>query len=204
MKAISFDLWGTLIVSNPVFKTKQAELAREFSGMPIEEFISMKNHAKKVIDDKVETTGNHLDRREFYRALLLNPSNKAIDEFIEYSDQLFLTHKPLIREEETNIVQALRDKGYKIYISSNTVFIYGDVLNKIVYDYFGIIKSNCKFSDEVGVSKPNPKMFDFHIKPTWHIGDNIITDGSCEQLGIKHYHINQKQNFQTFLQNENI
>jgi len=163
MKAISFDLWGTLIVSNPVFKTKQSELAKEFTGMKTEDFFTAKNLVKKQIDHLVETTGKHFERRDFYKNIFPNLSLKCVDEFIEYSDQLFLKHKPLLREEETNIIQELRDKDYKIYISSNTVFIYGDILKKIVYDYFGIIKSNCKFSDEVcftlGYAKNAPRMY---------------------------------------------
>lgn len=199
MKAVSFDLWGTLIVSNPEFKVKQGELVKEFTGKDCKTFTENKNKAKKEIDNLVESQGIHPDRSRYYKTLLPQLSWREIDEFIQYSDRLFLEYRPQKREPETDIVQILRDKDIKSYISSNTVFIYGNVLKEVIYDYFKIIKTNCKFSDELGYSKPDKCMFDFPIKPLFHIGDNIITDGASEKYGIKHYHINDKQNFKTFL-----
>lgn len=203
-KAISFDFWGTLCVSNPAFKERQSELAHEFTGVDKKEWLAHKARLKKEIDNFVETTGSHPERKHYYKLLMPGLSCNGVDDFIKYSDRLFINFPPKLREPKTKIIEILRDQGVKSYISSNTVFIYGDVLKEFIYSNFGIIKMNCKFSDEVGCSKPAKEMFNFPIKPIWHIGDNLITDGACENYGIKHYHINQEQTFQTFLTNENI
>lgn len=204
MKAISFDFWGTLMVSNPTFKKEQVKLAQEFTSLNETRWLLAKNSAKKELDDLVEKTGIHPPRMNTYTKLLSTFNLQEIKDFINYSNELFLKYPPLLREPETDIVSILREKDYRVYISSNTVLIYGDVLSKVIFDNFGIIRKNCNFSDEVGVSKPRKEMFDFNIKPTWHIGDNLITDGASENFGIKHYHINQQQNFKTFLQDGNI
>ena len=204
MKAVSFDFWGTLMISNPEFKKAQSKLVQEFTNLDEARWSETKNLAKKRLDELVEKTGIHPPRDNSYLMILQNLSLKERESFIKYSDELFLKYPPLKREPETDIVSILREKDYRVYISSNTVLIYGDVLSKVIFDNFGIIKKNCNFSDEVGVSKPRKEMFDFKIRPDFHIGDNLITDGASESFGIDHYHINKQQNFKTFLQNGNI
>lgn len=204
MKAISFDFWGTLMISNPEFKKAQSKLVREFTNLSEAQWTKEKTQIKKELDELVEATGIHPPRMNTYTKLLSTFNLQEIKDFISYSNELFLKYPPLIREPETDIVSILREKDYRVYISSNTVLIYGDVLSKIIFDNFGIIRKNCNFSNEIGVSKPRKEMFEFPIKPTWHIGDNELTDGASENFGIKHYHINNEQNFKTFLQDGNI
>lgn len=199
MKSISFDFWGTLMVSNPEFKKAQTKLVQEFTSLSESRWFESKELAKKRLDQLVEKTGIHPPRNNTYMAILQNLSLKERESFIKYSDELFLKHPPILREPETDIVSILRENDYRVYISSNTVLIYGNVLSKVIFDNFGIIAKNCNFSDEVGVSKPRKEMFNFEIKPSFHIGDNIITDGASNLFGIEHYHINKQQNFKTFL-----
>lgn len=202
-KAISFDVWGTLVKSNPQFKLEQYKLVKEYKDISWEDWTMKKIIVKTEADDMVERLGVHLDRMELYGKLLTDLSGKDKKDFINYSNELFLKFPPILREPDCDLISILKERDYRIYISSNTVLIYGDVLGKIIYDNFGIIKKNCNFSDQLGVSKPDGKMFQFPIKPDWHIGDNIITDGTSEKFGIKHYHINEKQNFKTFI-DENL
>lgn len=202
-RSCCFDVWGTLLISNPEFKKAQSKLVQEFTSLSEAQWFETKNLAKKRLDSIVETTGVHPSRESTYLKILPTLSIRERRDFIKYSDELFLKHPPLLREPETDIVSILREKDYRVYISSNTVLIYGDVLSKVIFDNFGIIKKNCNFSDEVSVSKPRKEMFNFEIKPTWHIGDNEITDGASENYGIKHYHINNQQTFKSFL-HENI
>lgn len=199
-KSISFDFWGTLMVSNPNFKTAQQKLYKEFTGNNPQIFADRRRGIKIELDALVEATGVQ-PKSEYFQRLLPELNLKQIKEFNSYSEELFLKNPPILREPETDIIEELRRLDYRIYISSNTIFISGNILGKVIYDNFGIVKKNCNFSDLVGVSKPSKEMFDFEIKPTSHIGDNLITDGASENFGIKHYHINKEQNFNTFLEN---
>lgn len=200
-KSISLDVWGTLLKSNPEYSVQQEKLVKEFFDV---ENWREKKKIIKIMIKKDEEMGIQSNRLEKYRQILPNISVRDLRSFIKYSDELFLKYPPILKEPDTDIVSILKEKGYKCYISSNTTLIYGDVMSKVIFDNFGIIHQNCKFSDEVGVTKPRPEMFSFSIKPTYHIGDNLITDGASERFGIKHYHINDKQNFKTFLENEGI
>lgn len=203
-RSCCFDVWGTLLISNPEFKKAQAKLVQEFTSIKKEEWFKAKNFLKKQLDELVEKTGIHPPRESSYLEILPSLSIREREDFIRYSNELFLKYPPLLREPETDVVSILKEKDYKVYISSNTVLIYGDILSKVIFDKFGIIRKNCNFSDELGVSKPDGRMFNFEIKPTWHLGDNVLTDGASENHGIKHYHINNQQTFKTFLQDANI
>lgn len=196
MKAVSFDLWGTLVKSNSDFSFHQEALVREFTE--IENWKDSKRELKTLIAQN-EIRGIHTPRENVYKSFFKDFSLKELEDFINYSNELFLKYPPLTREPETDIISILRDRGIRCYISSNSTLIYGDVLSKLVYEKFGIIRKNCRFSDEVKATKPDAKMFEFPIKPDFHIGDNAITDGASVNFGIEHYHINEKQNFKTFL-----
>lgn len=198
MRAISWDVWGTLLISNPQFKLEQYKLVKEYKDISWEDWNKSKTVLKKEADDIVEKHGVHLDRMDLYKKLL-GLSGKDTKDFISYSNELFLKFPPILREPDCDLISILKERDYRVYISSNTVLIYGDILGQVIYDNFGIIKKNCNFSDQIGFSKPDEKMFKFPIKPDWHIGDNIITDAASEKFGIKHYHINEQQDFKTFI-----
>lgn len=204
-KAISFDLWGTLIISNPEFKYNQKQILSKFDRtIDIDEWELKLKTIKSQYNHIVEQNGIHFERTELYRKTFENLTFNEINDFIKLSDELFLTYPPLLKDKNSNIIDYLTSAGIKCYISSNTVLIYSNVLSKIVFNYFNINADDCNFSDKKGVSKPNQEMFNFKIKPQYHIGDNLITDGACVRNGINFYHINDKQNFNTFLQNANL
>lgn len=186
-KIISLDFWGTLAKSNPKFKEEQFKVARQYE--PELTFVDFKARFKAIkllTDEKVEARGIQPDRVELYHEMFPNWNRSIISEFIQYSDILFLKHPPIVIEKMGELVEKWKNEGCKLHICSNTVFIHGEVLSKVVFDLFGIVRSNCNFSDEVGYSKPHSSMFRFPRKPDFHIGDNPITDGSCENVGIEY------------------
>jgi FMN phosphatase YigB (HAD superfamily) len=202
---ISFDLWGTLIISNPEFKLNQKKLLLEINSKmdPIKWELDLKI-IKNEFNFQVEHYGIHFDRKNIYERSLKEFSEKELADFITKSDELFLRFPPKVRDNSIDMINQLRSKGIKCYISSNTVLIYSNVLETIVYDYFKISAEDCNFSDAIGVSKPDAKMFNYKNKPAYHIGDNHVTDGACVNSGIEFYHINETQSFKTFLTYANL
>lgn len=189
-KIISLDFWGTLAKSNPKFKEEQYKIARQYShDLSLEEFKSRFKLMKAFTDEKVETTGIHPSRNEALHVMFPDWSLKIIEEFIHYSEMLFLKYPPKAIPQMIEQVEKWKNAGHILYISSNTVFIHGETLSKVIFDLFGIVKSNCKFSDEVGLSKPEEDMWNFPYKPTHHIGDNPKTDGICVEYGIEFIHV---------------
>ncbi|MNE55322.1 dUMP phosphatase [compost metagenome] len=102
---------------------------------------------------------------------------------------MFLNYKPvLIYSDIQKVFQKITNQGKSISILSNTAFIKGKVLRKLLeyYDLAEYFKFQI-YSDEVGLSKPNMAIFQLVFdevnkykkidkKDVLHIGDNSIAD----------------------------
>lgn len=194
----SFDLWLTLIKSNPLFKKKRNILFRDFFTIEWnEETVDNTIRKYDVLCNKIsEKTGNHIDFRHIY-CLILNDlklnidivDKGSFDEFYNLSEHLFLEYMPeLIFPKISLLLKQIQSEGKTTNILSNTAFIQGATLRKVIShyelsDYF----SFQLYSDEIGFSKPNAlsfervfantKQFQSVIKnDIVHIGDNRYAD----------------------------
>jgi FMN phosphatase YigB (HAD superfamily) len=185
VKAISLDFWGTLCVSNPEFRENQFKLLNEVDeSITLEYWLSQKVYYKKLADIEAETRGEQLDRLNLNKLIFPKWNTADIEKFMSLSDELFVKYPPF-NHLPPSFINTATQAGYTIYVSSNTVFTSGVALSRVIYDKFAIPKRNCKFSDEIGKAKIDASMFDFEIKPTFHIGDNPKTDGASELYGIE-------------------
>jgi putative hydrolase of the HAD superfamily len=102
-----------------------------------------------------------------------------------FANNLFVEHLPLLLNEKIIPTLAqLKTEGYKLNISSNTGFIEGECLVKVLktmnlLNYFEF----CVFSDQIQASKPSntfyQKVFDktnVQKQEILHIGDNYLSD----------------------------
>lgn len=202
-KHYSFDLWLTLIKSNPVFKKERALF-----------FYQHLNAAKKSLEE-VETTfrrvdlmtnainqktGGNLETEEIYLMVIfeLNGSNSTFENIdikwlLHEMEQLFFQYIPTIYNAETlstlNILKENPDISMSIL--SNTAFVKGStlrvMLKHLALDQFFSFQH---YSDEVGMSKPNPQFFglmvdnvqairqndNINLQEIIHIGDNFVAD----------------------------
>lgn len=191
MMNISFDFWGTLCESNPNFKQQQLILAQDlFKNITIDEIKSNYKRCKSLSDTVVEEYGVHLDRTLMLSKIFDTHDFNLIDTYITESNKLFLDNPPFVINDISDIVQK-----HNCFVTSNTVLVYGDILSQIVYNNFGLSPKNMIFSDKVNVSKPSVKIFLSHgVKLDYHLGDNLITDGSCEKIGINFMYLDKNNN----------
>lgn len=194
----SFDLWLTLIRSNPEFKNKRNLLFKDFFEIDssIERVSEVVRYYDVLCNNINEKTGLNLSTYEIYYLILnalevdlsLNDVNR-LGEFYQETETLFFNYKPeLIFPHIKLQFEEIVNEGKSINILSNTGFIKGKSLRKIISYYE--LDSSIDFqiySDEVGFSKPNNEMFQLVFdqvnklrktekKDILHIGDNSIAD----------------------------
>lgn len=190
---ITIDCWGTLLKASSTFKNTKVELVKEY-------FPSLKdntehiqkcfNDTKKLFNDVIENSGGCQPTIEQVFTYLFSKLNFGyykfdfINEFIEKYQMLAFTDGPTIYSEETLEYIEKLSKNAKLVVSSNTMFICGDVLLDFL-SRTGLAKffKETLFSDQLQVAKPHKKMY---YNSQFHIGDNELTDvigannaGSC-------------------------
>lgn len=194
----SFDLWLTLIKSHPDFKIKRSSLLKEYFSIhkSLEEVHESVRKYDLICNKISEQTGLHISFEQIICLILydlevgiedINPS--VLENLYQKTEYLFLQYKPSLIEPEINkVLSELIKERKTISILSNTAFIRGVTLRKILEDYeIGKYFSFQIYSDEVGFSKPNNKIFDLVFeevmkikkierKEILHIGDNNFAD----------------------------
>jgi putative hydrolase of the HAD superfamily len=198
-KHISFDLWLTIIKSNPEFKDKRNILFREFFNIdkPIEEVASVIRKYDILTNTINEKVGKNFDTYEIYLLILGDLTNGKIDgynegqlfEFYKLTEDLLLQYKPLLLNSEIPLVlNSLKKEGISMNILSNTAFIKGSSLRKIL-EYYELDQyfSFQIYSDEIGFSKPGTAIYQHAYNAikqisniakheVIHVGDNKISD----------------------------
>lgn len=194
----SFDLWLTLIKSHKEFKPKRNILFKDFFDIKsTQEQVNQAIRYYDVLCTKIsEKTGKHIDRNEIYLLILSQLGkdiskidNVTLEEFSQETEQLFLKYKPeLIYPNISNLFKKIKNENKTISILSNTAFILGKTLHKVLNEYeLSSYFSFEIYSDELGLAKPNSEIFQIlyekinQIKPVdkqkiIHIGDNQIAD----------------------------
>lgn len=207
---ISFDLWLTLIRSNPQFKIERNRLFRDFFKIEksIEEVSTVIRKYDVLTNYINERVGKNFDTLEIYFLILaaldvdLNAIEmKEFDEFYALTELLLLTHKPLLLDEKfPQKLEALHNQGKSMNILSNTAFIKGSSLRKILQHYdMEAYFSFQIYSDEAGFSKPNNRIYQLAYdeivkikamekKDIIHVGDNRISDfDGAKKFGFNAY-----------------
>jgi len=199
IRAVTFDLWETLLLERNGWNLRRTNarcksLARALNELGIE--ISAEQFAfafKKMAlwlasfwDTNKDVT--HLDQVRF---IIKTASRGAIVIKEEWIDQLssayvsaFFEVPPYLNPDADKVLHALKDRNKLIGLVCNIGLTPGFGLRKFLAkeglaNYFDLML----FSDEVGIRKPNPRMFqisaqELQAKPyeIVHIGDNLKSD----------------------------
>jgi len=205
---VSFDLWLTLIKSNPAYKQKRNRLMMEFFSIEMnpQSVDEIYNKCDKVFNKINEITGGNLDAYELWLIFLgeLNVdisklSTHILQQFIDETEKLFFEYHPTLLDANTpKLFKQIVEEGITISLLCNTAFTKSVFLKKLlalleIDKYF----SFQLYSDEMGYSKPNIKVYQQlfdgvqKIKPITkeqiiHVGDNPIADFfGANNFGIK-------------------
>ncbi len=216
-KHYSFDLWLTLIKSNPTFKKERTNY-----------FFRHFNHHHKSTDDIAlifrqvdlmvnainEKTGKNIDAEEMYLMVISQINNydtdyRGIDveDLYQKMEDLLLEHMPFIYCNNClDVLSEIKGRNRSTTnILSNTGFIKGATLRKVL-EHLGITPfiDFQLYSDEVRMSKPSQHFFQLmlnnidkkkHPELTMseiiHVGDNPNADVfGAQAIGINSMLIN--------------
>jgi putative hydrolase of the HAD superfamily len=197
-KHISFDLWLTLIKSNPNYKSRRNQLFKDFFEIEYDiEIVSQKIRYYDVVCNSInEKTGKNIDTEDIYLLILsslgydINKLNKKIlEEFYKESEKIFFENEPVFINSHTHqIFNNLKNNGITMNVLSNTGFIIGKTLRLFLdKNNLGSFFDFQIYSDECNYSKPNVEIFNLVYdritiknktpkRQVLHIGDNLIAD----------------------------
>ncbi len=208
IKHFSFDLWLTLIQPNPYYKQKRNRLVIAYFNIDTTPELVDQVYSKydRLFNTINEITGGNLDAYEMWLIFLdelgvdirtVSPS--VIEDFKQQTEQLFFENPPTLLDKNTlSVFKTLKDNGCTLSLLCNTAFTESSILKKLLIqlgasDYLDFLL----FSDEMGYSKPNKKVFE-HLfnqanalkpllhKEILHLGDNPIADvKGANEFGIQ-------------------
>lgn len=211
-KHYSFDLWLTLIRSNPMFKEQRDAMFFDLynpTGIPLDKVRAI-IAAHDVKSNKLaESTGIHVPAEHIVGNILTElsyvPINiDVISMIVDSVQALFLKHPPMLYSVDTRaVLEQLYDEGSTFSILSNTGFIKGTTIRQFLAEInLDDIFADEFFSDELMLSKPNRRAFThvYNTNPARrthllngelvHVGDNPIADGASVLAGIPFFQIN--------------
>ena len=225
-KHYSFDLWLTLIKSNPLFKKRRSLYFYEnfnFQNKSLPEVEAVFRQVDVMCNTINERTGKNIDADEMYLMVIsqlndnrVNLHDIDMEALYRKMEALLLNYLPLIYCDRTaGVLSQLKAHGATTNILSNTGFIKGSTLRHVLQllgigQYFDFQL----YSDELRISKPNPAFFQLMIDQAMilnpateltdivHTGDNPLADiAGAEAMGLRTLLINSNQTSITNLTN---
>ncbi|MEN6350767.1 MAG: HAD family hydrolase [Syntrophomonas sp.] len=194
IKAITFDFWNTLFVI-PSDQCLSSKRIRDIGSVLKE--VDLELPAEKVREAfkygwqqawfKQRAFGEEISPRGQVRYIIekmgINISGEIEDKIYQVYTRALLQIPPLLNEGVRQTLPLLAEK-FKLAVICNTGATPGAVLREIVAnegleEFFTVMI----FSDEVGIAKPSPRIFEYTLEhltienhAAAHIGDDPITD----------------------------
>jgi putative hydrolase of the HAD superfamily len=200
-KHYSFDLWLTLIKSNPQYKVERAKLIHNCYNplkKSLPEVATIFRQVDLMVNGINERAGKNIDAEEMYLMVIsmlnnYSPNFGTINAGLLYEEMedLVFDYMPEVYCSETaDLLASLKESGATISLLSNTGFIKGRTLRKVLkslgldqYLDFQL------YSDEERLSKPNLAFFqlmldkidrnkhpELKLHDVVHVGDNADAD----------------------------
>lgn len=202
MKAITYDLWNT-IFQNHFYNQHRFDFFIDFlnnKGLSLSEEkirFGFKNNFYLAGINIEDINYRHITTKERVKNLLnyleLDLTSTEVNVLIEGFESIMLEDPPPLKKNVRNTLKKTSET-HKIGLISNTGITPGKIIECVfkeyeILQYFDILT----YSDEVGVYKPHPKIFEVALKglktkpeETIHVGDIIETDiKGAKAFGMK-------------------
>jgi len=212
IKLITFDLWNTLISdvgSADTRKFRIERLKKMFKEGFDRDFLSEEidaaiNNAWKVFtvewDSRNYTPTTVYMVRQMFSFLKLDHSTYVFDSAVNLMETALLTSESRFVEGIEELVKKV-NSDYALAVISDTGFAPGKHLREVlkkkgIFRYFSMFA----FSDEIGVAKPDKRIFNYVLESVGvlpseavHIGDLLKTDiKGAKDSGMKAVHFTKE------------
>ena len=214
LKAVTFDLWQTLILDRP----EGLRQARAGRVQGIHEILARHGHVvrRADVDRAYDAVGEHLEAlwktqrdigtRGQVRILLdclgLDGAVAGDDRIMRALDEAYclpiLSALPVANAGAAEVLEALSARGLALALICNTGRTPGTML-RIVLERLGLRRflSALTFSDEIGLRKPHAEIFlrtlaALAVPPAHvaHVGDDLTTDiAGARGVGMRAIHL---------------
>lgn len=219
IKHISFDVWNTLITPSKEYgKHRTKAIARHF-GVTEEEAKQAYKQCKKFLDNTAELVGFGMSVLNNWKLLekTLGKSGTDLRMIIAECDDLFEQYQPEFTQELKEELIKLKERGFTLSIKSNTNYISGQVLAKVLFNDLKVFSFQ-HYSDMCEIAKPHHDFYELtfgelysnqetrsiQLDEILHIGDNMITDGKCTVLDWKFQYVQSPQDLLVKLKKQEI
>jgi haloacid dehalogenase superfamily, subfamily IA, variant 1 with third motif having Dx(3-4)D or Dx(3-4)E len=206
IKAITIDLWETLIEDVNSNEIERDERRAKFILDTLKLDSSKKDIIMKFFSDLneafkypgAENSWSILPESQvkvlLEKYLNVPYDSKQFDRIVEHYKTVILENPPLLTEQTIPKILMRLSKKYTLTLISNTGRTPGSILLNIlemygIRDYF----THFVFSDEIGVRKPDPRVFEYaknilklEKENIVHVGDSVRLDF----MGAKSYGFN--------------
>lgn len=185
---VSLDIWGTLLGSDPAFKPARNTMLRDAVAphVPSDSFDAAMRQADRDVDDVCVRDGIDIGfggRIEATLSALDLPADGVaarLPELYAVQEALALAHPP--RPLHVELPAAVSALPVPVVLTSNTGMLPGELMRKLLaLAGFGAVPG--VFSNELGVAKPHPRMFEaacdllgIPAGQVLHVGDNPDAD----------------------------
>ena len=210
LKALTFDLWDTLIQEvprkNPTLgKVRVKEMRSKLRSFGFDYGLEPLERAYKQSGDYCDEVWARkkdlpVDHHLLFMLNCIDPKlrselgKKKYEDIRDVYVGTLLKHPPVLMEDVDPTLQSLQDRGYRIGLISNTGRTPGDVLRVVlnglnIDQYF----DHMTFSNEVLVRKPKKEIFQHTLRQmraapkfAMHIGDDLDADyEGAKAVGMK-------------------
>jgi putative hydrolase of the HAD superfamily len=190
---VTFDVWNTLLVHefyddrlqnariDSIVKALNEEGARVSRDDVIKAYERSEDHLKCLYDQEKDLgVDGHLQLLLEGLGLPMSFKEAIRDPYAK----ILLSFKPKPVYGASALLKALKDKGYRIGLISNTGRTPGETM-KIILDGYGMLQyfDSMSFSCDVGHIKPGKRIFELtleglHARPgsSVHVGDSMLLD----------------------------
>lgn len=194
---ISFDVWNTLLIPNPTFANERAHIIKNAFELrhSVDQIKKDYTKLKSIIDKEAlglerapSAIENWIRFMNTYPSPLYKSYNEVYDKVYNPIQKSFNQNPPSMLPETIKVIKELKQRGYSLSIGSNTNFISGTTLYRILQERTDTAFNFTVFSDLIGVSKPNPKFFQHILQyaqvqkheiqksHVLHVGDDYTCD----------------------------